>query len=249
MKTTRKKLLANRQNAQKSTGARTPEGKAAIAANARTHGLTSVFAVLPHEDQSEFDRMLESYRKEFNPQTEHASFLVQQLTESRWRLERIRRLEAIAFEYLALEDDPAPGQHSSQETPDLRATKAGSPLSAWATTPDARIVARMAAKTGDPLPLLNRYAVDAERSYYRAHRELSQIESRAKRNEANEAQVWLKEQLQQIPPPPIPDLDGRLTANIPDIFTDPRLSRSYSDPSGRAIPVSWHPNAGGPGRR
>ena len=195
MKITTKKLSANRRNAQKSTGPKTAQGKAAVAANAVRHGLTAASAVLPHEDQAAFDQMLERYRKEFNPQTEHTSFLVQQLAQSRWRLERIRRLESIAFEYLMLEENGTLDE----------------------TNPDARIVAKLAAKSGDPLPILHRYAVDAERSYYRAHRKLSQADSRAKRNEANEAQVWLKEQLQQIPLAPVPGFDDPFAPRMPEI--------------------------------
>jgi hypothetical protein len=194
MKITRKKLAANRRNAQKSTGPKTAEGKAAIAANAVRHGLAAAFAVLPHEDQAAFNRMLQNYHTEFNPQTEHTTFLVQQLAQSRWRLERIRRLEAIAFEYLILDENGALDE----------------------TNPDARIVVRLAGKTGDPLPILHRYAVEAERSYFRAHRELTQIESRKKRNEASDAQVWLKEQLQQIPLAPLPDFDDPFTSIVPN---------------------------------
>jgi hypothetical protein len=195
MRITRKKLSANRRNAQKSTGPKTPQGKAAVACNAIRHGLSAGFTVLPHEDQAAFDQMLENYRKEFNPQTGHTTFLVQQLAQSRWRLERIRRFEAAAFEYMLSED--------------------GATLNE--TNPDARIVAKIASKTGDPLPILHRYAVDAERSYYRAHRELSQTESRKKRNEANDAQVWLKEQLQQIPLAPVPGFDDPFTPRMPEI--------------------------------
>ena len=40
-KVSQKRLDANRRNAQKSTGPRTPEGKAKASANAATHGLSS----------------------------------------------------------------------------------------------------------------------------------------------------------------------------------------------------------------
>jgi hypothetical protein len=36
-----KQLLANRRNADSSTGPRTPEGKAAVSRNALAHGLTA----------------------------------------------------------------------------------------------------------------------------------------------------------------------------------------------------------------
>jgi hypothetical protein len=54
-------ILANQQNAQKSTGPRSPEGKAASAQNAAKHGLSSAFRVLQHEDQDEFDQTLTTF--------------------------------------------------------------------------------------------------------------------------------------------------------------------------------------------
>jgi hypothetical protein len=71
-------ILANQQNAQKSTGPRSPEGKAASAQNAAKHGLSSAFRVLQHEDQGEFDQTLTTLRDEHNPATQHQVFLVEQ---------------------------------------------------------------------------------------------------------------------------------------------------------------------------
>ncbi len=44
-----KQVRANRQNAQKSTGPKTPEGKAAVRLNAAKHGLLSKETLLPGE--------------------------------------------------------------------------------------------------------------------------------------------------------------------------------------------------------
>ena len=46
---------ANRRNAQKSTGPRTPQGRAASRLNALKHGLTACHLVLPTESQQDFD--------------------------------------------------------------------------------------------------------------------------------------------------------------------------------------------------
>ena len=48
-----KQQEANRQNAQHSTGPKTPEGKAAIRFNALTYGLRTRFSILPDENAAE----------------------------------------------------------------------------------------------------------------------------------------------------------------------------------------------------
>ena len=48
-------IKANRENAQKSTGPRTEEGKAVVAQNAVKHGLWARQAVIKEEDPAEFE--------------------------------------------------------------------------------------------------------------------------------------------------------------------------------------------------
>ncbi len=45
--------LANRRNAQKSTGPRTPQGKAAVSQNAVKHGLLAAHVVITSESQAD----------------------------------------------------------------------------------------------------------------------------------------------------------------------------------------------------
>ena len=61
------KIESNRRNAQLSTGPKTPEGKAKIATNSRTHGLCSRNAILPEEDPDEFHALLDGLLSEFQP--------------------------------------------------------------------------------------------------------------------------------------------------------------------------------------
>ncbi len=181
--TTNKKSAANRANAQKSTGPRTPAGKAAVAQNARRHGLSGPFSILAHEDRDEFQKLLDGYRAEFKPVSLHESFLVEEMAQARWTLARARRIEAHLLDQLA-----------------------GAPPTAG--DPDAAIAADLNAKSATALVTVQRYISEANKAYYRANRTLTQARSADSRNKANEAQVWLKAQLQQMPSidpePPFP---------------------------------------------
>ena len=63
---TRAQIKANRNNAKKSTGPRTEEGKAVVAKNALKHGLLARDTVLPGEDPANFDRQLSPNSGEIN---------------------------------------------------------------------------------------------------------------------------------------------------------------------------------------
>lgn len=52
---TEAQILANRRNAQKSTGPRTPQGKAAVSQNAVKHGLLARQDVINLESQADFE--------------------------------------------------------------------------------------------------------------------------------------------------------------------------------------------------
>ncbi len=65
--TTEAQLLANRINAQKSTGPRTPGGKATVAQNAVKHGLLAQEVVIKREDPGEFALYREEMLVELAP--------------------------------------------------------------------------------------------------------------------------------------------------------------------------------------
>ena len=85
---------ANRQNAKKSTGPRTPEGKARSSKNALKHGLLARDAVMADEDPAEYDRQLQILEENLFPKNAIEFELVLQIADARWRLRRITRIEA-----------------------------------------------------------------------------------------------------------------------------------------------------------
>ena len=91
---TQKQIEANRRNSQKSTGPRTPEGKAAVRFNALTHGLTAPHALLPTEDPAAFDNLLRAFHRDLQPVGPLETSLVHKAADAWWRLRRARRYEA-----------------------------------------------------------------------------------------------------------------------------------------------------------
>ncbi len=97
MPTSKKQIIANRLNAQKSVGPKTDEGKEIVARNAIRHGLYTKDIVIdsPHlkEDADEYDQMLESLIDELKPITDFQARLVEKIANCLWRSRRIIRAE------------------------------------------------------------------------------------------------------------------------------------------------------------
>ena len=88
------KIAANRINAQLSTGPRTADGKARVASNALTHGLTGKQIVLPNENPDDFDAFRVGLLNELNPSGELEAVLAEKIVADLWRLRRVPVLEA-----------------------------------------------------------------------------------------------------------------------------------------------------------
>ena len=95
--TSEKKARANRQNALKSTGPKTPEGKAAVRMNALRHGLRSEEILLPGEDEQALRELDEYLRAELQPVGELENLLIDRIVAAYWRLRRLGRVEAGVF--------------------------------------------------------------------------------------------------------------------------------------------------------
>ena len=97
--TSDRKAEANRQNALKSTGPKTPEGKAAVRHNALKHGLLAEEVLLPGEDEDALRELSERLRAELQPEGELENLLVDRITAATWRLRRLGRVEAGIFAF------------------------------------------------------------------------------------------------------------------------------------------------------
>ena len=89
---------ANRRNALKSTGPKTPRGKAAVRMNSLRHGLRARTVVLPGESREEFNLLCDDLEREWQPLSRTAQFYLEQMAVSQWKLTRMEVAEAGIFQ-------------------------------------------------------------------------------------------------------------------------------------------------------
>jgi hypothetical protein len=186
---------ANRANAQKSTGPRTPEGKAVVAQNAVRHGLAARLEVIRGEDQAEFDRLREAMLEELAPVGARELMLAERVVGLSWRLDRAGRLQNEVFDAL-LGDRSSPlarsllpegtiraqeesqGDRSSPLTPSLRpegAIRTQEESEAEPQRTRGQVVLEDFSN-GRVLDRLLLYERRIERSFYNAMRELRDLQ-------------------------------------------------------------------------
>ena len=155
---TRRQKKANRRNAKRSTGPRTPEGKARSSQNACKHGLFARDTVLPDENPEEFLDLIGTLEQELNAIGGFERRLVCHIADAEWRIRRIVRLEsgflthhleqerlraqeiqANLSNLLALKQENPPAAPVAQQQPPADAAQPGSPAEAEQKNPAAEV--------------------------------------------------------------------------------------------------------------
>ena len=93
-----KRARASRVNGAKSSGPRTPEGKARSSMNAVRHGLTAQSAVLPGEDRAALDELSRGLLAQLRPADPLQRVLAERVVALTWKLRRVAAAEARAAE-------------------------------------------------------------------------------------------------------------------------------------------------------
>ena len=96
-----RQVSANRQNAVKSTGPITQNGKLQSRRNALRHGLTAATVVPAIEDRQEFEQFAAAVRADYQPTSTVEEELISRLTSLLWRLRRSTLIETILFQLQA----------------------------------------------------------------------------------------------------------------------------------------------------
>jgi hypothetical protein len=156
---TQEQIDANRRNAQKSTGPRTPEGKARSRRNGLQHGLTAKTCMLAGEDPEDLLDLLAEIREKLDPQDTDEDFLTERMAKARFRYNRIMPIEAAIYNLrLAVDRAPEP----------LMTAQGASCQRAWAYMRDAN--------GGNGLTKLARYETSLLREYDRSRLELEKLQ-------------------------------------------------------------------------
>lgn len=105
--TSLKKVLANRNNAKKSTGPRTENGKAWAKRNAVKHGLRAEHIITVGENKIEFEELKDQFVKELQPIDIISMQLVNRIILTAWNLQRSDKIQSgmLAYEMLSYEAD------------------------------------------------------------------------------------------------------------------------------------------------
>lgn len=98
MPASEKQIAANRANAKKCTGPRTPEGKERSKMNALSHGLTAQTGVLPGEDEQELMDLAESLTRQLKPEGIVQRLIAERIVSLAWKLRRVARAEEVVAE-------------------------------------------------------------------------------------------------------------------------------------------------------
>jgi hypothetical protein len=153
--TTEQQLAANRANAQKSTGPKTPGGKYISSRNGTRDGSFAESIILPGESAERFRKLHASYIDQFQPATVYERDLVETMTVNRWRLRRVWELETASFGH----EQRAQSFATQGEDPPTKYVLAHRALS----------------QPPRSLESLNRYEVRCDRQYNRAADRLRRI--------------------------------------------------------------------------
>ena len=92
-----KQIVANKENAKRSTGPKTQRGRAKSALNSLKHGLLSREALLPQEDFELYENLRTAVVTHLNPSGPIEMILIDEVVANLWRLRRAYRIESGFF--------------------------------------------------------------------------------------------------------------------------------------------------------
>lgn len=144
---TQKQIIANIENAKRSTGPKTETGKVIVAQNAVKHGVFSKQIVLQEESKDEFEELKREFYSQFQPRGLLEKLLLERALTAAWRLSRMIQVESILMNH-------ATKKSFGRGLADV-----------------------LSGRQGDELSLLCRYETSLERSLFKSLAELRALQS------------------------------------------------------------------------
>jgi hypothetical protein len=173
-----KRLAANRANAARSTGPRTPEGKARSAQNAFRHGFTAAnFAVVRIEDPEAVANLVADAIARYQPLCSQETLAVERIALAQLSIFRCAAMEAGFFTNCLDEAMESPGSPFILRQPELTdgiQVALGQNRSYWLAFGFNRFVARNSANSWT---IFLRYQAQTERLYRRAVEEFERLKA------------------------------------------------------------------------
>jgi hypothetical protein len=166
-----RQIAANRENALKSTGPVTQEGRTISSLNSCRHGLLARTVVLDGESTERFQDLLTSLTEELQPESRIETILVENMTVACWGQRRIWGMHRAGL------CDEVHNQGSGPNGQETVAKKADTRMS---------LAFRSIADNSRSLDLMNRYLTSYERQYERAYRRLLDIQEKRKTREKDD---------------------------------------------------------------
>ncbi len=157
----------NRENAQKSTGPKTEEGKRRSSLNGIRHGLTGQVIVLPTEDLAEFERFAGTFWHDYKPQGALESQLVQMVSDIAWRINHASAVEKVRIS-LTIDDE--------RESVDTDCTPAH----------NAFVEARNYEKNSETIKNISLYETRLANRFNKAVKQLHDVQAERRAREAEE---------------------------------------------------------------
>jgi hypothetical protein len=155
-------IRANRANSARSTGPRTAKGIAASSSNALRHGLTAQQHLIGDEDEGQFEALLAGLNDSHQPANAAESILVAQIAEHYWRLMRARRIETGFWEKRLATNNRAAAIPGNERY--------------ISESPEQQLAHIFDVNDSGMFDRLMRYEASIERSYYRAIKQLEDLQ-------------------------------------------------------------------------
>lgn len=179
---TQKQIEANRENAAKSTGPKTPEGKAKVSRNSLRYGIATDRIILAGEEPKDFKALFDELAKQFQPATAIEWTLIRQIADAEWRLRRIPYLETSLFSehFAATERHWSRNPERVPEEPEEILHS----LVGQALIDDAQ--------DADPLSKLSRHEARLNHTYFKALDHLQTVQQRRRTRQKRETESKVK---------------------------------------------------------